>query len=282
MRFMSNKKLISTHLVLSVLFVAFCNIGCTAVRASRHPSFDSDELGKLRETGRSLRLRDGRLIDLKTYTLESTQSAIIERFVDSDKNFFKKPTREINEIIEGVHSGLSFSEALSLYYYTGMGYEDFGIYLRGTPVVSYREGNLTEKEVRAFLLAAISALNSLPKYSGTVHFGAALDVSDALLSLKPGEPFTKKGFISTSKNLEKAKSFSHDWTMKEGYGCFVFTIENSKSGSDIMNFSFMQSEEEVLYPPKVPLTVEKVTKTKDCLSGENKPYPSYLVRLSEQ
>ena len=275
------QKLITTYLVLSVYFLVFPTVGCTAIKASRNPNFNSDELANFRDASRSIRLRDGSIIDLNTYKLDNAQSAIIERFVDSDKNFFNKPTREINEILEGVHSGLSFSEALSLYYYTGMGYEDFWIYLSGSPVKSYREGNMTEKEVGAFLLAAISALNKLPKYSGVVHFGSSLKVSEALLSLKPGEPFTKKSFISTSKNLERAKSFSHDWTMKEGYGCFLFTIEKSKSGSDIMKFSFSQTEEEVLFPPKVPLTVEKVTKTKDCLSGENKPYPSYLVQLSE-
>jgi hypothetical protein len=152
--------------------------------------------------------------------------------------------------------GLSHAETLAMILYSANLFKDFVKYLSSEKNVTYTGGS--DKDVEAVFLAAISAVNKLPKHKSTVYFGSCLPLDIFLPLLKPGEIFSQRNFTSTSKDMDIAESFSQCFQDKSGE--MIFTIEESHSGADISSISSHFREEEVVFLPSHPFRVKSINK----------------------
>jgi ADP-ribosyltransferase exoenzyme len=216
----------------------------------------------LKQTNR-ITMRDGTNIDTASYQLSRKLEAIVNNWMTRPDPLYKSPL-ELPEIKRAINQGLSSSEAMGIYYYSRGGYNDFVKYLSGAKKdIYYGNGRISEEEAGALLASAVSALNKLPRYKGTVYFGAQLRETDYLSLLKEGKKFQSMNFTSTSLTKETAVKFAErTWENgadKTGLANFYFTIKNSQNGVDISNYSYWSEEKEILFQALQSFRVKSIT-----------------------
>ncbi|MBE9178693.1 hypothetical protein IQ268_08985 [Oculatella sp. LEGE 06141] len=137
---------------------------------------------------------------------------------------------------------LNLEEYAALRYYTTYGYSNINTLLRGGDL-SY----LSDRARRNFELDgrfAASALQKLPPHTGTVYRGIGVSQS-VISSIRVGETYTDKGFMSTSARADRRRS-----------GNLQFEINaTGKNARDLSRLSSYRGEREVLYPPGSRFTV---------------------------
>ena len=183
-------------------------------------------------------------IDTHTYRLDEATRvktrAAVER--NSDRSWVAKALT-----LKAVFQ-LDYAEAYAIDGYSANLYLSFKKMVEGTLQ------NLTS-DTELFFKAAVSGVNKLPAYQGTVYFGAALS-QDYLDELKTGSSFVNRNFLSTSKDLEVARRFAQPgMDARQDSVRVIFEVEDSCHGRDISSFSAVQSEKEVLFLPMHPFKV---------------------------
>ena len=197
----------------------------------------------------SITLRDGRIIDVKNFTIDSKTTEFIENnFEDYNSVIQNQMTKDIKGEL-----GLKNAEVFSLIRYTVDLYLFYKLYF--SPDANFNE--LSNRKIEATLLGTVSALNKLPHHHGIVHFGACLPINIFLPALNPGKIFWSNNFTSTSTNKSIALRFASN--CGPDVASFLFTIEKSHSGSNISEFSHHKEEEEVLFLPAQPFRVKSIT-----------------------
>lgn len=223
----------------------------------------------------TVKMADGTVISTKDYKLDDRIRTELEKLMDLGE-LYTKP-RESKEMKTAVEMGLNWAEALGIYHYSRGGYNDYMAYWGGDDY-HWAHGRATREQIGWLILATISGLNKLPKFNGTVYFGAALSLKEFFPLLKEGHPFYQGNFTSTSLDMAVAEKFSRG-NLEKGRGSFLFTIENSATGSDIAPYSYW-NEKEVLFKPSHKFRVISVK-----LNGEiplqDGSAPRYEIVLGE-
>lgn len=269
-------RLISRFLLPAPL--VFLTISCrisSNINIARGSSENAEISGLFDGRKETVKLADGTVISAKNYKLDDRIRLELEKLMDQG-DLYPKP-RESPEMKAAVEKGLSWAEALGIYHYSRGGYNDYMAYWGGGDF-HWAHGRATKEQIGWLILATISGLNKLPKFQGTVYFGAALSLKEFLPLLKEGQPFYQRNFTSTSLDLAVAEKFSRN-NLKKDLGSFIFTIENSATGSDIVPYSYW-SEKEVLFSPAHQFRVKSVK-----LNGEipiqGGSVPRYEIVLGE-
>jgi len=268
---------------IGLLMVTYL-FSCRAQTKLAVPENDSDTQSLFSKNKEwQIKLRSGKTINTKNYSLEASYESIIVDFIKSDQDLYTKPESN-SQVVAGVAAGLNVAEALAIFHYTRGGYGDYTKYLSGEPEISYGSGKLLEKQVEAFFLATISAKNKLPtKRNAKLYFGANLPLEVFLPLLKKGMTYSQRNFTSTSMEKSVAELFAGITfpQNRPGNGCFVFTIEDSSTGVDITPFSEF-NESEFLFSPNQPFLVSDFSEGK-VLKIDNIEYcRTFEVTLKEK
>jgi len=232
---------------LSTLFVVSILISC---HSADEPIAESTSLSqKVSLSPRRIKLKSNKVVDTTTYTIDQATDervlAIAERI--------KKTNWAFNKVsLDHTGTPLSFSEFFSIKYYTLTLFLHFSNYFRNE-IAHKGLGEMKESEIEDLILSTISALNKLPKYSGTVYFGAPLPVN-RIKSIKKGELLYQQNFTSTSKNRNTAEAFAKGFLPDQA--SVLYEIQNSFSGTDIAEYSDVKYESEVLFAPSTPFIVK--------------------------
>lgn len=125
--------------------------------------------------------------------------------------------------------------------------------------------------------AAISGLQRLPAFGGTVYHGRPFDATkgDAMDTIRANFPIGR--VVRHDNFLSAAKTFGSSFGIKGGYD-LVWEISDLKTGRDIQPISTNFGEEEVLFPPGVRLMVYGAYRVADPLDERN---GKIVVRMSE-
>jgi hypothetical protein len=217
----------------------------------------------------TITLRDGRVVDVKNFRVDDETSKYLER-----QEIFKRDLQDLKQDDISRSYGLTLVELHSLYRYT----QEFYIYVSQYFSPNVILGQNEIMQIEATLLAAISGLNKLPRYHGTVYFGACLSLKDFLPILRQGQLFWQNNFTSTSTEKLIATPFAS--FCNDGDGSMNFTIANSHSGADISGISRHPNEKEVLFSPAQPFRIKSITQGN---SADNKDQivPTYEIALEE-
>jgi hypothetical protein len=124
----------------------------------------------------------------------------------------------------------------------------------------------TKEEISTALLykGAVSAVNALEPFTGSIYFGQKLPQSYIDSELRPGGIFSNNNFTSTSKFLSIGKEFAspHIPNTAESTSV-VFYVEKSCHGRDISAFSAFAVEAEVIFQALHPFRVVERTQSPD-------------------
>jgi hypothetical protein len=219
-------------------------------------------------------LRDGRVIDVPNYKLDSKTAAIVDGN-PSSQNILSVLGPVQNEIV--TKNGLTSAESAALMLYVGNAYRAYAEYLAGATTFS-ELSEMSVKEIEALFLATISAVNKFPKTKATVHFGACLPLDVYLPLIRPGEFFSQRNFTSTSMELDTAAIYARCIDKPE-HGEMNFTIDNSHSGADISEFSILSFEKEVLFPPAQPFRIKSIKERPKARPDQSVGYNIVLEEL---
>lgn len=164
---------------------------------------------------------------------------------------------------------LTKAEAAAIYIYTASDYTYINPGLAGneawmqatkgskTKTLTPQEHHHLREEGWTHARFAISGMRKLPDWTGTTWRGAGFTADEINTKFRPGRTWTTPAFLSTSLNKMAASGFASQNTHGDKIGVF-FETELTK-GKDVMPFSDMKHEKEILVAPWSSFTVRSVT-----------------------
>lgn len=199
------------------------------------------------------RLPSGRELNLPKYVIEPQVVSALGRNpfkLYVDKIIGNESTKRFLEPMK--EYALSEIEGTALVSYSSWSYALFKDYLEGKEIPTV-PSRIEASQAEPLFLATIAAVNKLPKYKGTVYFGACLDIETFRPLLSPEKIFAQRNFTSTSTDPDVSLSFAT--CSGRQLGSFLFTVLESKSGAEISKLSLVKGELEILFLPGHPFRV---------------------------